>query len=241
VKVLLAALWLLILAVPAVPAVGQDSRVVMLYANPPPRGPIILESANCPGGFDLTSLQFAGTGVVVADDKMLTVWHVAALENLRVWTGDYVECIQTYRVVRVPNLQPVRVLCGAPIAVLSEPNELRVTTPLSPSFREVPVGEHVTAVGYSNGEWTSLGLRVENYDTISFGGELVRYMILAPADFEYFPPRMGGMSGGPILDKNGRVIGLISLQLRSTLLRSNRIGGVSLRDGLGRCQSRILP
>ena len=56
----------------------------------------------------------------------------------------------------------------------------------------------MVASGYPDGEYMSLGLRVESYDTYALNREVLRYMVLAPRGFEYFLSRLGGMSGSPV-------------------------------------------
>ncbi len=196
--------------------------------------------------------DLVGTGVVVSSNvgrnySVLTVWHVAKVGFLKVLM--FYNC---------PNNDPLHsfhgdpsipfctrylnVECWGPITVLSI-EELRNVTNVGNlqklSFRKVRVGELVQANGFPNGESTNLNLKVESYQTIKSGGEVLRYMILAPVDFEYFPPKLGGMSGAPVYDKDLRVVALISLEVRSNLLKSDRIAAVPMGEGLGRCRSSV--
>ncbi len=197
--------------------------------------------------------KLVGTGVVVSSSNVgrnysvLTVWHVAKVGDLRVlmfnncpngdgiaWRGDPSNIACNH------NLD---VECWGPITVLSIEGVQNITNTgniRKLSLRKVLVGGEVQAIGYPNGEPTNLGLKVESYQTIKFGGEVLRYMILAPVDFEYFPPKLGGMSGAPVYDKDLRVVALISLEMRSDLLKKDRIAAVPIGEGLGRCRSSVI-
>lgn len=210
--------------------------VVMLYA------PARVTPNNLTTLFAAFPYAFAGTGVAVSRSSVLTVWHVAELEGLVLRTGcckDYPSPLPGSPPESGPIVERVALTCPAPVSILSVAGSSVPPPTARLAFREVTVGEPVTAAGYPNGEWMSLGLQVESYGTYAMGREVLRYMVLAPRDFEYFPPRLGGMSGSPVFDSTGAIVGLISLQIQGGALHQDRIAAVPLGVGLGRCRNRL--
>ena len=182
---------------------------------------------------------FVGGGVVIDSNpfRLLSIWHVAALRRLHLRVGMKDGGLQG---------QPLSPECRAPITILS------ARTPFHQSFspyaydlasvssREPAIGEWLTAAGYPDADWTVLRLKVKRYETIAYGGEVVRYMLLAPVDFEYFPPVLQGMSGGAVFDKHGKVVAIISLEARSPRnRRDDLLAAVPTLAGLGRCRARV--
>lgn len=203
-------------------------------ASPTPNSPVVMLY----GGI----LEFAGTGVIFERHpqsfyRLLSVWHVANLPALWLRTRA-VDCCP-YR----PELVDTQVQCRAPITIVRVPDtfhdkgvEFRT---VSLSFRLPKVGEWLTLMGYPDGSWVVLRVKVQGYRRIVYAGEDLNYMLLAPADFEYWPETLQGLSGGPLYDRFGKVVGLISLEVRTPLKRKDVVAAVPLAEGLGRCKTRI--
>jgi hypothetical protein len=158
-------------------AVAQNEQgAVMLYA---PRETIYPDSIHI-GGFPYV---FVGSGVAVSQSNMLTVWHVAELKGLVLRTGccmDYQKTFSPFAPESGPTVEKAALSCPAPISILSVPN-MAVPEPAARlAFRQVAVGESVVASGYPDGEYISLGLRVESYDTYTLNREVLRYMVWPP-------------------------------------------------------------
>lgn len=223
---------------------GSSSSAAMLYAR---ARRVVLSGP---------SHTFAGTAVIVGTNpyRLLTVWHVAAQQGLHLKVGVKKCQIEDFSRIHeeaqrcadnpyIPDLFPATSQCRAAITILTAkaPDQKAFALRSAQlSFREPRVGEWLTAIGYPNGERAVLGVKVVGFRTMTLEREVVRYMLLAPADFDYFPQPMGGMSGGPVFDASGRIVGLVSIHLISRAdARADLVGAVPTRSGLGRCASRV--
>ena len=165
-----------------------------------------------------------GSGVVIATDRILTNAHNLHGEELTVTFADG----------RSADATVLGVDADGDLAVLQASTE--GTSPLEPAADAPGVGTPVVALGNPNGQGARVTVGFVSGVDRSFRGPRGRRVA---GDVEHTAPLMPGSSGGPIVDLDGRLLGINTNRIGNGFYQAI-VADAALRDrveALGRGES----